>query len=157
MTIHSALRLGGNNQKFSKKSIADLNNIWAGVEYLFIDKVSMISCKFLAEISELLTAAKSNLKPFGGVSVIFARDFSQLPPVAGTPLFHKTEKTSSTSNTSISNQALQKVAGRLLWQGLTHCVLLHQQMRQSGEENNLFRQLLGRVAMNKCVDDDYDT
>jgi len=49
----------------------DLVAMWEGVDYLFIDEVSMIGCNFLLQISEALTAAKGNSSLFGGINIIF--------------------------------------------------------------------------------------
>jgi hypothetical protein len=43
--------------------------MWEGVDYLFIDEVSMISCKFLCRISEALSPAKGDTRAFGGINV----------------------------------------------------------------------------------------
>ena len=51
-----------------------------GVDYLFIDEVSMIGCEMLHNISRALTEAKGSMMAFGGVNVIFAGDFAQLTP-----------------------------------------------------------------------------
>ncbi|KAJ6505077.1 hypothetical protein C8R45DRAFT_801633, partial [Mycena sanguinolenta] len=55
MTLHAALNLG-QKSKFGMNSKArrDLMSMWEGVDYLFIDEVSMIGCAFLADISEAL-------------------------------------------------------------------------------------------------------
>ena len=58
--------------------------MWEGVDYLFIDKVSMIGSNFLLKISEALTEAKQSTKVSGGISIIFDGDFAQLPPVGET-------------------------------------------------------------------------
>jgi len=58
--------------------------MWHGIDYLFINEVSMISCKFMLKIHQALCIAKENNKPFGGINIIFAGDFAQLPPVANT-------------------------------------------------------------------------
>ena len=41
----------------------------------------MISCNFLLKISEALTEAKQKMSAFGGMNIIFAGNFAQLPPV----------------------------------------------------------------------------
>jgi hypothetical protein len=61
--------------------------MWDGIDYLFIDEVSMICCKSLCRISEVLRITKENTTAFGGVNVIFAGDFAQLPPVKETCLY----------------------------------------------------------------------
>ena len=55
--------------------------MWEGVDYLFIDEVSMIGSCFLCQISKALSNAKGNTSPFGGINIIFSEDFTQLPPV----------------------------------------------------------------------------
>ncbi|KAF9063876.1 hypothetical protein BDP27DRAFT_1140849, partial [Rhodocollybia butyracea] len=55
MTLHSALCLGNlNNMKLNSKSHQDLILMWEGVDYLFIDEVSMLGCSFLCNISKAL-------------------------------------------------------------------------------------------------------
>jgi hypothetical protein len=61
--------------------------MWEGVDYLFIDDISMICCNFLLQISEALTEAKGKTTPFGGMNLITAGDFDQLPPVGQPRLF----------------------------------------------------------------------
>lgn len=58
--------------------------MWVGVDYLFIDEVSMIGCGLLTNMSEVLTHTKGRNEPFGGVNMIFAGDFAQLPLVSQT-------------------------------------------------------------------------
>jgi hypothetical protein len=63
--------------------------MWHGVDYLFIDEISMIGCKLLAKIHNALQIAKELKLPFGGVNIIFASDFAQLPCVQDTCLYSK--------------------------------------------------------------------
>ncbi|KAJ7650270.1 hypothetical protein FB45DRAFT_729113, partial [Roridomyces roridus] len=55
MTLHSALCI---NQRAKKTSgthtRSDLTSMWEGVDYLFVDEVSMIGCSLLLQISEAL-------------------------------------------------------------------------------------------------------
>ncbi|KAJ3840148.1 hypothetical protein EV361DRAFT_801831, partial [Lentinula raphanica] len=52
MTLHSALNFGSvNTIKTNSVSHRDLIAMWEGVDYLFIDEVSMIGCAFLYRIS----------------------------------------------------------------------------------------------------------
>ncbi|KAJ3858405.1 hypothetical protein EV359DRAFT_9877, partial [Lentinula novae-zelandiae] len=55
ITLHSALLLSTTtSNKVNSKSRQKLLSIWQGVEYLFIDKVSMLGCRFLLKISRAL-------------------------------------------------------------------------------------------------------
>ena len=48
---------------------------------LIIDEISMVPPGILDSINNILKAFKKNTKPFGGVQIIVAGDFFQLPPV----------------------------------------------------------------------------
>ncbi|KAJ3919883.1 P-loop containing nucleoside triphosphate hydrolase protein, partial [Lentinula edodes] len=55
MTLHSALLLSTTaSAKVNSKSRQKLLAMWQGVDYLFIDEVSMLGCKFLLKISRAL-------------------------------------------------------------------------------------------------------
>ena len=82
MTLHVTLSLNQHTILGTKgKTRRDLVAMWEGVDYLFIDEVSMIGCNFLLKISEALTKAKQKMSAFGGMNIIFAVNFAQLPPV----------------------------------------------------------------------------
>lgn len=49
---------------------------------LIIDEISMLHAHQLDLVNELCQAFRQNLKPFGGLKVVLAGDFFQLPPVA---------------------------------------------------------------------------
>ena len=54
--------------------------MWS-VDYLLVDKVSIIGLQLMTAISEALCDAKGNNLLFGNMSIIFAGGFAQLPPV----------------------------------------------------------------------------
>lgn len=59
-------------------------------DVLIIDEVSMLSGEFLEETDAVMRLARKDNRPFGGVQLILAGDFFQLPPVTkpiapGTP------------------------------------------------------------------------
>ena len=58
-----------------------------GVEYIFIDEISMLSCRDLFTISQRLSQVFNKDTLFGGVNIILAGDFAQLPPVSGYPFY----------------------------------------------------------------------
>lgn len=128
--------------------------MWEGVDYLFIDEVSMISCQLMAQISEALMIAKGNGSPFSGISVIFASDFAQLPPVAETSLARRIDATSGAAGSS--RRAQHKIDGKILWNSVENVVLLTETMRQIGKENRPFIDLLGCLREGQCTQSDYD-
>lgn len=90
MTLHAALGVGKHTKsRMTQAASCDLVTGWEEVDYLFLDEVSMISCCFLCMISEHLSLAKGDTGSFGGVNMIFADDFMQLPPVAEMRLYAK--------------------------------------------------------------------
>ncbi len=60
--------------KFKRKN-------WLQTEILIIDEVSMLSEKLLLILDTIAKSLKRNKKPFGGIQIIFAGDFHQLPPI----------------------------------------------------------------------------
>lgn len=99
-----------------------------GVEYIFIDEVSMLSCKDMYRIS----AAASNAlgvsdEAFGGLNMIFSGDFAQLPPVGGSPLFASGVK--SRLGAGMTYREQQEAIGKALWHQTTIVVILRENMR----------------------------
>ncbi|KAJ7363074.1 hypothetical protein DFH08DRAFT_683484, partial [Mycena albidolilacea] len=55
MTLHSALCLNQrSNGTTQTKTRRDLTTMWEGVDYLFVDEVSMVGCSLLLQISQAL-------------------------------------------------------------------------------------------------------
>lgn len=159
MTLHSLLGLDtmqdrGGGKSNRSKTKADLIEMWSGVDYLFIDEVSMIGCELLYDISDALMSAKESSEPFGGITVLFAGDFMQLAPVGAKSLYAKQDGTIA----DVSKTRSQKSAmGRLLWLGVQDCVLLHEQMHQQGDSNQAFRDLLDNIRNDRVTEADIRT
>ncbi|RDB20445.1 hypothetical protein Hypma_012444 [Hypsizygus marmoreus] len=153
MTLHAALSLGQNQRSNeNSKTHRDLIAMWEGVDYLFIDEVSMISCQFLTRISDALSIAKGNSAPFGGINIIFAGDFAQLPPVKETRLYAKLKPTTPSSTPYAQKAAL----GRALWLSVDTVVILKTPQRQKGSSNEEFVNLLSRLREGKCTNRDFN-
>jgi hypothetical protein len=88
-TYHSFLNVTMNKSKgHQATSIALVKGRLEGVEYIFLDEVSMVACHEMYKISSQLAKALSVFDlPFGGMNMIFAGDFAQLPPVGGSSLY----------------------------------------------------------------------
>lgn len=152
MTLHAALCMSHLGSRRSNLTMSTLMAMWEGVDFLFIDEVSMISCEFLCRISEALLAAKGNTNPFGGIHIVFAGDLAQLPPVAETRLL-------TNFNTNIlsgTTKGQQKIMGKQLWLSIDTVIELTSVLRQSGENNEEFLMLLKRLRFGKCTDADYN-
>ena len=63
-----------NKSKFKKKN-------WKLVDLLIIDEVSMMSYKLFEILEMTARLCRKDVRPFGGIQVIFTGDFYQLPPV----------------------------------------------------------------------------
>lgn len=153
ITLHSALNLNicSNKKRPSSKTLQELRALWTGVDYLFIDEISMISCEFLLRISDALIQATGIPEPFGGINIIFAGDLCQLPPINETRLSCEIKQ----YNNPLSERTQRKLKGRALWLSTDYVIILTGNSRQTGPANERFRQLLARLRHGCCSDDDY--
>lgn len=152
-TLHALLQMNGSKRTASAKTKRDLAAMWDGVDYLFVDEISMIGCEMLHNVSSALTEAKGRTSAFGGVHVIFAGDFAQLPPIGDTRLYKNID--TRTVAMGSSNRAQAKVLGRLLWLSVETVVMLHEMMRQSGSDKARFVDLLQRLRNGMCTPEDH--
>ena len=134
------------------KSKSDLQAQWVDVDWLFIDEISMVSCELLSRISVALSEAKGNTEPFGGINIVVAGDFAQLPPVAETKLFARWKP----SNASGTQRGQTKTAGHVLWLSFDTIVFLVKQCRQANTEDARFVELLERLRTGSCNNEDYE-
>jgi ATP-dependent exoDNAse (exonuclease V) alpha subunit len=87
VTIHSWMGLGVGDMS-QKQLLGDIlnNHIliqrFRSVDILIIDEISMLDGESLDLINLILKKARSSELVFGGIQVIFAGDFFQLPPVS---------------------------------------------------------------------------
>jgi PIF1-like helicase len=92
-TYHSVLGIGseGNQTRNEQTSQRNVCERLDGVNYIFLDEVSMVPCHELHQISVSLAKARNMTEiPFGRLNIIFAGDFAQLKPVFGSPLYSQT-------------------------------------------------------------------
>ena len=128
-TYHSVL--GINDGEFiSASSLANIRARLDGVDYIFLDEVSMLSCRDIYKISaQAAKACGVHDEAFGGINFIFAGDFAQLPPArSGAPLYSGNVGTQMHSGQSIEHQ--ESAIGKALWHQVTTVVILRQNMRQ---------------------------
>src|SRR5207253_5799052 len=110
-------------------SVAQLKARLEGVDYIFLDEVSMVACHAMYKISaQIAKATNIKDKPFGGINVIFAGDFAQLPPVGGASLY--SGAFNPQSNTKINPHYQEAAIGKAIWHQVTTVVILRENMRQ---------------------------
>jgi len=92
--------------------------------------------------------------PFGGINIVFAGDFAQLPPVVGHSLFSGNIGTQLDSAPTVADQ--EAAIGKALWHQITTVVILKQNMRQKTQspEDAALRTALVNVRYGKCTPDD---
>jgi len=160
-TYHKALGISRKNdvgQDFSRNESAILNDVRArlqGVEYIFIDEISMIACHELYSISaRLAQITGKHDAPFGGMNFVLAGDFGQLPPVFGSPLFDGQVERYVNSRMSVRSQ--ETVIGKVLWHQITTVVMLVENMRQKTqtEADGKLRTALENMRYASCTPED---
>jgi hypothetical protein len=92
--------------------------------------------------------------PFGGMNMLFAGDFAQLPPAIGqehTALYSRT-----VGNRSNNVKDQEAAIGKALWQQVTTIVILRQNMRQRSQtkDDAALRQALTNMRYKSCTPDD---
>jgi ATP-dependent DNA helicase PIF1 len=85
-TIHSWASIGLANGTIESMVTRIMKNRfakaqWKETDILVIDEVSMMSKKIFEMLDAIGKAVRKNVKPFGGIQLIFSGDFYQLPPV----------------------------------------------------------------------------
>jgi ATP-dependent DNA helicase PIF1 len=103
----------------------------------------MIDIKTLSLIDDRLRAilpAYSD-QPFGGVNVLLCKDFFQLPPVGGKPLY----------SLSHSHSSINAIKGHQLYRAFNHTIRLIQVMQQQGEDevSTKFRLALSELRVSQ--------
>ena len=162
-TYHKALGIrwkGDVGEDFSRSESSVLNEARSrlqGVQYIFVDEVSMIACHELYSISaRLAQITNTHDVAFGGLNVILAGDFAQLPPVFGLSLYDGNVETFVNSRMSLRDQ--ESVMGKILWHQITTVVILKQNMRQKSqsESDAKLRTALENMRYAACTADDIE-
>jgi Helitron helicase-like domain at N-terminus/PIF1-like helicase len=154
-TYHSVLGIHLGENRNEGRTIMQVKTKLEGVDYIFIDEVSMVSCQQLYKISaQLAKALGEHQRPFGGMNMIFAGDFAQLPPVGGSSLYSGDVGTRIDSSTHISGQ--QAAIGKALWHQVTTVVILRENMRQKSQtkEDVYLRKALSNMRYGACTAED---
>ena len=144
---------------FSKRnqatSIAQVKARLDGTEYIFEDEASMLACHEMYQFSAQIAKAQGIFdQPFGGINMIFAGDFAQLPPVGGASLYSDVVKTQLHAGLKPAQQ--EAVIGKALWHQVTTVVILRENMRQTSQtpEDAKLRTALVNMRYGKCTSED---
>ena len=136
-------------------NIAQVKARLDGVNYIFLDEISMVACHDFYKISAQLAKARNMAElPFGGINMIFAGDFAQLASVGGHSLYQQTVGTSVDAGQTLKGQ--QAAIGKALWHQVTTVVILRQNMRQRIQtvEDGKLRTALENMRYPACTLED---
>ena len=151
-TYHSMFGINSDGKHTSAIQLAQVKERLEGVDYIFLDEVSMLSCRDMYLISARLARVMNNLEaPFGGLNIIFAGDFAQLPPVIGQEHASLYSRSVGKNPTSLRQQ--EAAIGKALWHQVTTVVILRQNMRQRTQSANdaKFREALSNMRYKACT------
>jgi hypothetical protein len=123
-TYHSVFGINDiSSDAQSSKTLIQVRTRLQGVDYIFLDEVSMLSCHDMYRISAQLCQVMNNpTTPFGGFNMVFAGDFAQLPPPLGGELVSLYSCMIGHSGTTQKSQ--EDALGRALWHQVTTVVIL---------------------------------
>ena len=128
-TYHSMLKLGQYNTD-GIYNTAQVHQKLKRVEYIFLDEVSMVDCRHMYKICAQMCKAMSNSEqPFGGINIICAGDFAQLPPAMASYTLYS-NKIDTSVHTTGEYARQEAVIGKAIWHQITTVVILRQNMRQ---------------------------
>jgi hypothetical protein len=152
-TYHSVFGINDmSSESQSAKSLAQVRTRLQGVDYIFLDEVSMLSCHDMYKIScQLCKVMNAPSVPFGGLNMLFAGDFAQLPPPLGGENVSLYSRVIGRIATSKRSQ--EEALGRALWHQVTTVVILRKNMRQKtqSKKDDKFRQALVNMRFKDCT------
>src|SRR6266550_3563957 len=154
-TYHSVLGINEKTGSLSAKKLTEICTQLQGVDYVFLDEVSMLSALDLYKISAQLCRIMNKPDiPFGGMNMIFAGDFGQLPPPMGAENVSLYSRTIGKHSTSLKSQ--EEAMGRSLWHQVTTVVILRKNMRQlkKSAKDDKFRKCLNNMRFKDCSVED---
>jgi len=128
VTLHSLLSYKNLLRSTTEYSMSlKTKRILLDVKLLFIDECSMISKRILAKIDSILQWVTGSNLPFGGIHVILAGDFLQLPPV-------KCKDSLFTDLSKLKDPSVEEQRGFHLWgEHMGNAIILLQNYRQKDD------------------------
>ena len=151
-TYHSVFGINEiSNDAQTTKMLMQVRTRLLGVDYIFLDEVSMLSCHDMYKISaQLCKVMGEPAIPFGGLNMLFAGDFAQLPPPVGGESIALYSRTVGQSGTW--KKAQEMSMGRALWHQVNTVVILRQNMRQKTQsiDDDKLRNALENMRYKDC-------
>ena len=157
-TIHSFLKMRVSKKKKMEDQETDFEPLGEqqrevlefelrDLRLIIIDEKSMVGKARLEQINLRLRQARpeKNHIPFGGISIIIAGDFKQLPPVFDGALYYRDGGVTPA----------QRNGGLLYPLFDENTFYLTEQMRQAGDSNALFREELTNLGICNFKESDY--
>jgi hypothetical protein len=127
-----------------------LRDEWQHVEVALIDESSMLSEQLLCEVDQALRYAKENPNEwFGGIIMIFARDFFQFPPVMGSSLC-----TPISLYGKQTEDEFKKRLGRTAWKPIDTVIELVEQQRMKSDPE--YADAILRLWTRDCTAEDVE-
>ena len=138
-------------QTLSNPTLMMIKDRLLGVDYIFLDEVSMLSCRDMFHISEQLNQITGCSEPFGGLNFIFAGDFPQLPPAISSE--HSSLYSHTVGTKSMSKNAQEAALGKAYWHQVDTVVILKKNMWQQEQlkDDKAFRVALKNMHYKDCT------
>lgn len=143
-----SIKFTANDSALSPANLQALQNSLRGVLYLITDEDSMIGLRTLSWIDQRCREIypQRSSQPFGGLSIVIAGDFYQLPPVIMKPLYY--------------DGALKDpmdIAAQTLYHNFNQTIELNVIRRQSGHDTEAlaFKRALDGLRENCLTVDDW--
>ncbi len=164
-TYHSVFRIPRESKSKNQDDISGIKNEAAalaavnerlqGVDYVFLDEISMVSCNdFQTLATQAAKARNIHDDSFGSLNMIVAGDFAQLPPMTGPPLY--SGSVTLQVSDAMNQRAQNAVLGKILWHQFNTVVILRQNMRQQKQslEDGKLRTALENMRYGACTPED---
>jgi hypothetical protein len=151
-TYHSVLGINEKTGSISAKQLTQVRTRLKGVDYMFLDEISMLSAYELYKISVQLCRVMNKPDiPFGGFNMFWSGDFGQLPPPMGGESVSLYSRTIGNYAKHLRSQ--EEAMGRTLWHQVTTVVILRKNMRQQkkSSDDDKLRTCLNNMRYKDCT------
>ena len=107
-----------------------LRDEWKNADFLLVNEISLVGAQLLCDLDLILRCVREVDDWFGGLNIIFAGDFFQLPPVQATPLY---KPISPTRRKGPVDAEARERHGRIAWKQVDTVIELTEQKRMESD------------------------